>query len=101
MNDSRTHTRTESPQAIATTDQLYAFLRQHYKNERFEDRNNSKWEPNYSQLVTHSTMESLKLHGYSCVSRYESATGKAIFFDRSLGILDHETTLRALRGELK
>ena len=71
---------------MTTYDELYAFLKARYKHERFEGRNDRDC-PDYSHIVTRGRMADLERRGYDLISRHESATGQAIFFNAALAEL--------------
>lgn len=62
---------------------VYAFLKAHYRTDRFEGRNGA-WCPNYSEIIAQSTMDDLEQNGHSLIGHYEAACGRVIEFDRSL-----------------
>lgn len=62
---------------------LYAFLKAHYKAERFEGRNDRDY-PDYSHLVARGSMEYLAIRGYDAISQHESVTGQLFIFDQQL-----------------
>lgn len=66
---------------------LKAFLHEYYLHSRFEGAAGS-WCPSYADLVTTGSMEQLEHCGWGCVGIYESNRGRAIYFDRSLRILN-------------
>lgn len=79
-------------------DQMYAFLKQWYKHDRFEGRNGD-WCPNYSSIVTQSGLDHITKYGYGCISRHESVTGQAIFFNKQLqDITNTDELVSLLRG---
>ena len=63
---------------------VYAHLRSLYLHDRFEGRNGAAWCPDYSHLIARSEYEQLERDGFGCVGRHESATGRTIYFDRTL-----------------
>lgn len=71
--------------APATFEEIYAFLRFHYKPSRFEERNSEKgmW-VDYSTSVTQSTLDQLKKYGRTCISRHEDRAGVGFFFNANL-----------------
>jgi hypothetical protein len=62
---------------------VYAYVRSLYRHDRFEGRNGA-WCPDYSHVVARSVCEDLERRGFSAVGQHESATGHAIYFDRTL-----------------
>lgn len=73
---------------MVTYDELYQFLKTHYRPERFEKRNGNGWDKNYSHHIAAYTHKELVDFGYSLISRHESRTGEAVIYDRDLNILD-------------
>jgi hypothetical protein len=69
---------------MPTYEELYAFLKAHYKHERFEGRNADPYHPDYSHIVTRGRMRDLEKQGYDLISRHESRTGERVIFDRRL-----------------
>lgn len=65
-----------------------AFLREYYLHSRFEGRDGAAWGRNYSDTVTHSKREDLSMYAITCVSMYDCNRGRAIWFDRSLTVLN-------------
>lgn len=78
----------------------YLFIREHYKQSRFEGRNDTSWGRDYSYRIAQSGLDSLEMHGYSLISQHESKTGEAIYYGRDLSILCGDQIKAALRGEL-
>lgn len=74
---------------------MHSFLARQRKYEGFEGRNNNTWGTDYSACVTRSTLQSLADHGIDGVSRHESITGKAIWFDASLRIITDDAEIKA------
>ena len=72
---------------MPTLDEMYAFLKAHYKAERFELRNGA-WCPNYSELVAQSSLEQLEKTGVGFISHHEAASGRVIKFDKELRIME-------------
>lgn len=81
----------------ASFDTVYAFHREHYKHGRFEGRN-GEWCPDYSQRVVRSALKMIAELGVGCIGQYESVTGKAIWFDADLRILEEEEVRALLRA---
>ena len=77
-----------APESLPSTQALHAFLKDLYLHSRFEGRNDAVWGEDYADCVTRSTMEHLAQTGRSCVSMYESRTGRVISFDAGLNILN-------------
>ena len=73
---------------LPSQDALRAFLREYYLHSRFEGRDGSVWGNDYSECVVRHAMEQLAQTGRSCISMYESRTGRVIFFDAKLNILN-------------
>jgi hypothetical protein len=69
-------------------DALKKFLIEYYLHSRFEGRDGAVWGNDYSDVVTRSTLESLENQGLSCVSMYDCNRGRAVWFDRSLTVLN-------------
>ncbi|WP_175178523.1 hypothetical protein [Achromobacter denitrificans] len=65
-----------------------AFLREYYLHSRFEGRDGPTWSRNYSDVVTRSKLEDLAIHRITCVSMYDCNRGRAVWFDRSLTVLN-------------
>ena len=78
----------------------YLFIRELYKQSRFEGRNDANWGRDYSFRVAQSGLESLEKYGYSLLSRHDSKTGDAIYYDRHLNILNDDQIKIAIRGGL-
>ncbi|EOC0011682.1 hypothetical protein ACI0X9_003369 [Cronobacter turicensis] len=66
----------------------YKFLKQYYRHERFEGRNEKSWGTDYSKRIANYQYEDLSEYGYSLIGCHESASGKAIIYDTQLNILD-------------
>lgn len=67
---------------------VYAFLRARYLHSRFEGSGSVKDFPDYAQTVAGSSLEQLLETGLGCISMYESNTGRVIWFDRALRVLN-------------
>ena len=67
--------------------QVYDFLKNHYKPSRFEERNGEIWGYDYSRRVTRNAIEDLDKYGKSFVSRFEDRTGEGFSFGKELIIL--------------
>lgn len=65
-----------------------AFLREYYLHSRFEGRDGPVWGHDYSGLVTRSSLEHLTMHAITCVSMYDCNRGRAVWFGRSLTVLN-------------
>ena len=65
---------------------MHAFLKTHYKRERFEGRNDG-YCPNYSTKVAISRLEDLQNYGYLCISRHESVTGCFVLFNKEGAVI--------------
>ena len=89
-----------TPLPMPSHDAVYAFLKQHYRHDRFEGRNDS-WCPDYSHVVTRSTLRMLEEQGYSLISRHEAARGESFWFGRDFQELDEAGRQAALRGDLR
>lgn len=76
----------------------YLFLREHYKHERFEGRNDATWGRDYSYRIAQSGLDSLEKYCYGLISQHESKTGDAIFYDRQLKILSPDQVKQAIAG---
>lgn len=68
----------------------YEFLKAHYKHDRFEGRNNNSWGKDYSACIARSSYQAIESHGYTCISKHESKTGDAIWYDGSLNMSSYE-----------
>jgi hypothetical protein len=90
-------------QPMPTFDELYAFLKQVYKHDRFAGRDNvaDGWK-DYSATVTRSCLERLEQYGWDLISHHEAARGTVIFYDRTLTIRDRSplNEARAQFGEV-
>lgn len=73
---------------LPTYDAMYEFIRDHYLHSRFEGSPHRKDYPNYPELVVRGSLEQLSQTGVGCISQYESRTGRVIFFDGFLTILN-------------
>lgn len=73
---------------MPTHDELKAFLVEYYLHSRFLGRDVVVWGDYYSDVVTCSTLESLKKYGISCISQYDCNRGRAVWFDRALTVLN-------------
>jgi len=73
---------------LASLDEVRTFLRSWYLHDRFEGRDGPTWGADYSGVVAASTREALEAHGVACVSMFESRTRCAVWFDRSLRVLN-------------
>lgn len=76
---------------LPTLEDVHAFLKSHYKHDRFEGRN-SVWPKDaagneYSACVAKSALEWLGTHETGLISWHESASGKLIEYDRNLQIV--------------
>ncbi len=67
-----------------TLEEMHDFLARHYKNDRFEGRNNTVWGIDYSFAVATSSLTSLREHGYGMISHHASKNGETVIFDGSL-----------------
>lgn len=74
--------------SLPSQESLRAFLREYYLHSRFEGRDGPVWGGDYSECVTRNAMEQLAKTGRGCISMYESRTGRVIFFDAGLNILN-------------
>jgi hypothetical protein len=73
---------------MPSAEQLKTFLREYYLHSRFEGRDSPVWGNDYSDVVTESTRQSLEGRGITCVSMYDCNRGRAVWFDRSLTVLN-------------
>ncbi|MBL5885647.1 hypothetical protein L6R44_10640 [Enterobacter cloacae complex sp. ECC445] len=73
--------------ALPDFQQVYDFLKKHYKPSRFEERNGDIWGYDYSRRLTRSAIEDLDKYGKSYVSRFEDRAGDGFAFGRDLVIL--------------
>ncbi|WP_286936177.1 hypothetical protein [Achromobacter sp. UBA4530] len=69
-------------------DATKVFLREYYLHSRFEGRDGPAWSRNYSDVVTRSKLEDLTIHAITGVSMYDCNRGRAVWFDRSLTVLN-------------
>lgn len=65
-----------------------SFLREYYLHSRFEGRDGPAWGGRYSDVVTHTRLEDLKQHSITGVSMYDCNRGRAVWFGRSLNVLN-------------
>lgn len=65
-----------------------AFLREYYLHSRFEGRDGPAWRRDYSDVVTRGKLEDLAIHAITCVSMYDCNRGRAVWFDRTLTVLN-------------
>lgn len=75
------------PIALPSYDALYAFIKAHYKHERFEGRSTEAYARGYSdyaERVVLGHMDWLERLGYSLISHHESNTSEMVIFDRLL-----------------
>jgi len=75
---------------MPTFDELYEFLLTHRKPSRFEMRNGNEWGNNYSNNITQSHFDDLKLYGVSVISHHESMSNQSVKFGRDLINVNHE-----------
>ena len=66
-------------------DEMYAFLAKWYKSERFAMRD--VYIPGHSRRLTYFILDNLRDNGVAFITHHESATGRAIYFDKTLRIL--------------
>lgn len=66
-----------------TLPELKAFLRSHYRRDRFEGRDGA-WCPDYSDRVTANYLSELRERGEASITRHESASGAAVCFGPDL-----------------
>lgn len=83
---------------LPTIEAMHAFLKQLYKPDRFEGRNNSTCGENYSWVCAQSALDHVAQLGMSCVSQYESKTGDAVWFGPDLNVI---TDLDEFRTRLR
>ena len=74
---------------LPTFDDLYKFLRQHYKYSRFEGMAGD-WCQEYPEIVTKSSMEQLSTLGHGFISCHEAHVGNAIQFNCRLEIMNED-----------
>lgn len=72
-----------------TVEQVYEFLKQHYKHDRFEGRNTETWGSDYSMTVAEGVTKQLNHGIYTLISHHESKTGEAVWFNHKLIALDN------------
>lgn len=75
---------------MITIEDVYDFLKKHYKPSRFEESPDCKDFPNCCKEIAQDCFDSLLKNGYSCISRYETKTGEDMFFDSELNIISDE-----------
>lgn len=68
-------------------DEVYNFLRAHYKPSRFAERDQPGIWHDYSHSVTRSHIESLQRYGVSYISKFEDRAGIGLKFNDQLQIL--------------
>ncbi|HCM9477392.1 hypothetical protein C1N60_23315 (plasmid) [Pantoea sp. SGAir0184] len=68
-------------------DEVYQFLKLHYKPSRFAERDQPGVWHDYSSCVTKSHIESLHLYGVSYISRFEDKAGVGLKFNDQLQIV--------------
>lgn len=73
---------------LPTAGRMHAFLSAWYLHDRFEGRNGPVWGADYSGLITRSSLEGLERCAITCISRHESRTGCAVWFDRDLRVVN-------------
>lgn len=83
---------------LPSIEELHAFLKRHYRHERFEGRDTPEWGNGYSMAVTQGHLDDLENTGSGYVSRHESVTGRAVIFSRSLQVLEGSEAREAIRG---
>ena len=66
-------------------DEMYTFLQRWYKSDRFATKD--AYMPGHSRRLTYWYLESLQRDGVAFITHHESATGRAIYFDKGLRIL--------------
>jgi hypothetical protein len=65
-------------------EQVYDFVKAHYKPSRFEERNNATWGAGYTRNVVEGYMEQLSACRRCYIGQYESRTGESVAFDYRL-----------------
>lgn len=68
--------------------EIYNFIKKHYKHSRFEARNNQGWGEDYSHRIVASYVVDLEKYGVSHISRHESVTGEGLTFDSNLNFIN-------------
>jgi hypothetical protein len=81
---------------MSTYDDLYNFLKDNYRYDRFEGRNDWYDAP-YSHTVTKSHLEYLSKYGYGIISRQESKTGVPVYYAPDLTVLSRDEWLVMLK----
>ncbi|VEJ54590.1 hypothetical protein [Pragia fontium] len=71
---------------MPTYQELYEFIKSHYKPSRFENRNGKEWGERYSHNIAKHHMESLEKYGESNISQHEDITGQGLKFNTELKI---------------
>lgn len=80
--------------------QIYEFIKKWSKSERFENSPMKRDFPDYTEIITKSTIASFKRKGFDCIDCHSSVTGESIFFDSNLNILTDEQTETLFRKTL-
>lgn len=75
---------------LPSFDAMYAFLKAHYKAERFHLRDDVMWGHDYSKCVTNSALEALQQTGVGFIGRFESVTGYTVKYTALLRELGEE-----------
>lgn len=83
---------------MVTPDTHYAFLKKHYRHNRFEGRNDSAWGADYSMRIANYRYDDLRDSGFSLISAHESASGEAVIYDADLNLLDSVPTRKTDAG---
>lgn len=65
-------------------EQVYDFLREHYRADRFTGRDDAAWGTDYSRSVCAGKVSDLREHGYSSISCHDSKRRVALYFGRRL-----------------
>ena len=79
---------------IPSYDELYGFIKRHYRHSRFEGRVKTYGE-DYPRKIVDGYMDDLKASGWSIISWHESQSGRHIVFDSSLAIKPEEDSEKA------
>jgi len=68
--------------------EVYKFLKNIYKAERFHLRDGNGWPDDYSLRIAKSVHNDLQAHGWSLISHHEAASGRTVYFDKELNIIE-------------
>lgn len=85
--------------ATLSESDVHTFLREHYKADRFEGRNNSTWGTDFSHVVARSALQTLKDHGYALISHFESTSGEPVYYNARLQRISHDQWMSYVQNE--